>query len=71
LRGRFDFISLSGDIDKSIEKFGLFAMSDELGSLIVECKAPQNYNSTDDAIKLVSAKWNNLFNQKQQNFQSK
>jgi len=46
-------------------------MSDELGSLIVECKAPQNYNSTDDAIKLVSAKWNNLFNQKQQNFQSK
>ena len=33
LRGRFDYASLNPDSFKTVEKFSIFVMSDELGSL--------------------------------------
>ena len=40
LRGRFDYATLNSSNISNIEKFGIFVMSDEFGSLVKEAKAP-------------------------------
>ena len=40
IRGRFDYASLNTNLLKNAEKFAIFAMSDKLGSLIIECAGP-------------------------------
>lgn len=35
LRGRFDYASLNPDSLKTVEKFSIFVMSDELGKMII------------------------------------
>src|SRR5690606_17741828 len=42
MRGKFNFISLNTDQIKSIERFSIFIMHDEYGSIIKECNPPAN-----------------------------
>jgi hypothetical protein len=45
LRGKFNYLSLNTDQLKSLAKFSVFIMHDELGSFIKECNAPENMSS--------------------------
>ena len=40
LRGKFDYATLNSSDISNIDKFSIFVMSDELGSLVKEVKAP-------------------------------
>lgn len=40
LRGRFDYATLNSNDISNIEKFAIFIMNDDLGSVIKEAKAP-------------------------------
>jgi hypothetical protein len=54
LRGRFDYASLNnGEVDQ-IEKFAVFIMSDQLGSIIKEAAPPAKIGRFDDNLKLRS-----------------
>mmetsp|Transcript_20411 Transcript_20411/g.17738 ORF Transcript_20411/g.17738 Transcript_20411/m.17738 type:complete len:386 (+) Transcript_20411:3508-4665(+) len=54
LRGRFDYATLnSGDVSQ-IEKFALFVMSDEFGSLIVEAKPPKTIGKVESNLVIKS-----------------
>ncbi len=41
LRGRFDYATLNSNNISNIKKYAILVMSDELGSLIKEVKAPE------------------------------
>lgn len=57
LRGKFDYLSTNSNQDNQIEKFSLFIMSDELGSLIKEVKVPQKLVHTKETVELRSKNW--------------
>lgn len=57
LRGRLDYASLNADSLKNVEKFAIFVISDELGSLIKEVKAPSTVGKYDQEVKLISKAW--------------
>jgi hypothetical protein len=46
LRGKFNYLSLNTDQLKSLSKFSVFIMHDELGSFIKECNPPENMASS-------------------------
>lgn len=48
LRGRFDYATLNSNDISNIEKFAIFVMSDELGSLIKEAKAPNKLGRVEN-----------------------
>lgn len=51
LRGRFDYLSLNNnDLNNKIDKFSVFVMSDELGSLIKEAKVPPTLAKVKDTV---------------------
>jgi len=54
LRGRFDYATLNTTDVSSIEKYSLFIMQDELGSLIREATAPNTVGKIEGAIELKS-----------------
>jgi hypothetical protein len=47
LRGKFNYLSLNTDQLKSLSKFSVFIMHDELGSFIKECNPPENMSSNE------------------------
>lgn len=55
LRGRFDYATLNSNDISNIDKFAIFVMSDELGSLIKEAKAPNKLGRLETKL-LVKAK---------------
>jgi len=54
LRGRFDYATLNATDVSSIEKFSLFIMSDELGSLIKEAGVPSSVGKVEGTLVLKS-----------------
>jgi hypothetical protein len=46
LRGKFNYLSLNTDQLKSLSKFSVFIMHDDLGSIIKECNPPANMSSS-------------------------
>jgi len=54
LRGRFDYATLNATDVSSIDKFSLFIMSDELGSLIKETTAPSTIGKLEGPLVLKS-----------------
>jgi len=47
LRGRFDYATLNSNDISNIEKFALFIMNDDLGSVIKEAKAPSKLSRVE------------------------
>jgi len=52
LRGRFDYATLNATDVSSIEKFSIFIMSDELGSLIKEANPPSTVGKVEGTLVL-------------------
>ena len=50
LRGKFNYITLNNETLKDVEKFSLFVMDDNLGSVINESNPPPNLVSSNDNV---------------------
>jgi len=50
LRGRFDYATLNASDVSAIEKFSIFIMSDEKGSLIKEAKPPSTVGKVEGTL---------------------
>jgi len=57
LRGRLDYATLNPDSLRNVEKFAIFVMGDELGSLIKEAKAPTQVGKYEEVVDLISDQW--------------
>ena len=66
LRGRFDYATLNSSDVSNIEKFALFIMSDEHGSLTKEANPPKKLGRVEES-HLVIRSTNKKFEQYQQN----
>lgn len=78
LRGRFDYASLNSDNLNTIDKFSIFIMSDDLGSLkfnlsslirflgslIKEASPPSTIGKMSSTVNLKSNKWNMIAEQR-------
>eukprot|EP01015_Nassula_variabilis_P023441 TRINITY_DN438_c0_g1_i16.p1 TRINITY_DN438_c0_g1~~TRINITY_DN438_c0_g1_i16.p1 ORF type:complete len:328 (-),score=96.80 TRINITY_DN438_c0_g1_i16:46-1029(-) len=56
LRGRFDYASLNADELSVIDRFAIFVMSDDHGTLIKEVKTPSTLGRVDTSLVLRSKK---------------
>ena len=54
LRGKFDYVSLSSDLIKRVRRFYLFISDEQLGSIIKECKPPENIQSKNGESFMVN-----------------
>jgi len=71
LRGRFDYATLNTTDVSSIQKFSLFIMHDNLGSLIKEANAPSTVGRMEGPLVLKSknVEWQAIAeNSKQENY---
>ena len=53
LRGRFNFIGLNTEDLKNLDKFSIFILHPELGSMIKECNPPSNIIKDNNSGKQV------------------
>jgi hypothetical protein len=55
LRGRFDYVTKSQSNLSNINKFALFVLSEEHGSIIKEAKKPSSMDHLDTKVQLISS----------------
>lgn len=52
LRGRFDYATLNSTDISNIDKFAIFVMNDEFGSVIQEAKAPNKLSRIEPQLRV-------------------
>ena len=56
LRGRFDYATLNSNDISNIEKFAIFIMNDDFGSVIKEAQAPNKLSRVEPQLHVAQFK---------------